>query len=209
MFLSKKVSSELSWALKFIEDGNSKITKDQAKGVFLGLLNANVDKRVLHNLAFCYSEGIGTKKDFKKAFRLYNLAAKAGSLGAFFNIANMYEKGQGVKGNKKKAFEYYKKGAFIGDVWSHLNVGWYYYNGVGTSLNLELAEFHWKIAARKKIPSALYSLGILYSENQVDLKNIKLAVKFFKAAKGLGHLKSKAALIKAQKVLDRFNKGQK
>lgn len=203
--MSKKIGSDLKLAFNTIEKNFSTTSKDEAKATFRTLKDANVDPRVMHNLAFCYSEGFGTKRDYKKAFRLYKLSAKAGSLGAFFNIAHMYEKGQGVKKNQKKAFEYYKKGAEIGDVWSHLNVGWHYYNGVGTPMDLELAEFHWKAAAKKRIPSAIYSLGILYRSKGVSRKNLERALKQFEKAYELGHKKSGSEKIKTIKMLKRLD----
>lgn len=163
--------SDLQLAFQTIEDADLKVSNARAKEVFSILLNAKPDKQVLHNLAYCYSDGYGTKKNYKKAIGLYKLAAKAGSIGAYFYLATMHERGNGVMKSLSKAHQYYLRGAEVGDVWSHVNAGWNYYNGVGTAKNIRKAEYHWKTAAQKKDASGLYSLGILYSSDSFDRKS--------------------------------------
>ena len=60
--------------------------------------------------AHCY--GLGDYiQDYAEALRLYQQAAKLGSIGAYDDIGAMYEQGNGVAANAEKALNFYKEGA--------------------------------------------------------------------------------------------------
>lgn len=66
-------------------------------------------------LAFLYMEGKHVEQNYRKAFALYELAAKLSSSRAPYHLAYMYEEGKGVKQDKSKAFAWYSLGSDRGD----------------------------------------------------------------------------------------------
>ncbi|GBC21857.2 kinase-like domain-containing protein [Rhizophagus irregularis DAOM 181602=DAOM 197198] len=65
----------------------------------------------MNNLAICYENGIGTKKDLEKAFDLYQKAAENGDKEAQFNLGVCYEVGIGIEKDEVKASYWYQKAA--------------------------------------------------------------------------------------------------
>ena len=62
-----------------------------------------------HRLAFCYENGIGTKKDRYAAFYWYKSAQDGGAEGATFDLARCYAYGMGVGFDYKKAINLFLK----------------------------------------------------------------------------------------------------
>ncbi len=63
------------------------------------------DRNSLVNLGYCYDEGVGTKKNPRKAMYWYKKAAQHGDLAAYINIAIYYSS----RGNFKQAKYWYLK----------------------------------------------------------------------------------------------------
>jgi TPR repeat protein len=61
-----------------------------------------------------YCEGLGCKKDYKKAKKYFESAAAQGNIEALYNIGYLYQNGFGVKVDMDKAVEYYEKSAAKG-----------------------------------------------------------------------------------------------
>lgn len=55
------------------------------------------------NLGFCYQNGVGCKKDLRRAVYYYTIAAEDGSASAKFNLGMCYKNGGGVNVDFKKA----------------------------------------------------------------------------------------------------------
>ena len=57
-----------------------------------------------------YQAGLGTQKNLKEAFKIYQEAANEGNnANAQFNTGLMYLKGEGVEKDSSKTFEYWTK----------------------------------------------------------------------------------------------------
>ena len=71
------------------------------------------------NMAFMYDEGLGVKKDAKKAFALYQeVARESGNTFAQAKLGEMYLHGTGVKQDCKKAHFWLTKSAATHNPWA-------------------------------------------------------------------------------------------
>jgi len=57
-----------------------------------------------HNLAYAHSEGIGVKKNSRKAIEFYKNAASSGHEGSQFNLAMSYFNGEGVSASYSEGY---------------------------------------------------------------------------------------------------------
>ncbi|CAB4474467.1 unnamed protein product [Rhizophagus irregularis] len=114
----------------------------------------NGDKEAMYNLAKCYENGEGTKKNLEKAFHWYQKAAEKDHVAAIFNLSGCYRYGVGTEKNLEKAFHWYQKAAEKDHVEAMNNLALCYENGEGTEKNLEKA-FYWhkKVAECTKLSS--------------------------------------------------------
>ncbi|RHZ88307.1 hypothetical protein Glove_23g168 [Diversispora epigaea] len=96
-------------------------------------------------LADMHLNGLGGKKDTKKAFQIYSKLANEGSLTALTEVADCYLNGSGVEKNNEKAFELYLKSAEKG-ILAQYRVGLCYMEGIGTPKD-EAKGFQWYLKA--------------------------------------------------------------
>ncbi|MDO4994353.1 MAG: leucine-rich repeat protein [Bacteroidales bacterium] len=94
----KKCLLTLGLLFSFILAFGQTYSKDLEKAAKKG------DAVAQRNLGICYALGSGTKKDFKKAYKWFNLAAEQGDGGAQFCIGEMIEYRIPIKSQKKPSF---------------------------------------------------------------------------------------------------------
>ena len=68
-----------------------------------------------YNLACCYNNGKGVKKDPKKAVKWLRKAANQGNLDAQYNFGRCYKNGDGVNQDMLRAAKWFYKAAKQGD----------------------------------------------------------------------------------------------
>ncbi|RGB37266.1 kinase-like domain-containing protein [Rhizophagus diaphanus] len=87
---------------------------------FIGIGRQRITDMQLHNIIFsfglnmlgyCYSKGIGTSIDKRRAFDLYFKAASVDNHTAQYNVAVCFDEGIGTFKDFKKAIEWYKESA--------------------------------------------------------------------------------------------------
>lgn len=104
-----------------------------------------VDAFVLDLLAWLYNDGIGTKKDKKKAFEIYNKAftlylrdAENGDIDAMGEVACYYKNGLGISKDSEKAFVWTERIAEKTQTSESLaKLAYYYETGYGTERNID------------------------------------------------------------------------
>ena len=89
------------------------------------------DHRAMYALGSMYSSGQGVEKNLKKAFELFNEAAKNGRADAMYKLGIMYEEGIEVEKNYKKALRLYQKSSKKGYPLSQYRFGLMYEKGLG------------------------------------------------------------------------------
>lgn len=67
-------------------------------------------------------------QDYREALRLFNQAAKLGSIDAYELLGDMYENGLGVREDKQRALEYYKTGTRKGNFICYSKMGQLFLN---------------------------------------------------------------------------------
>ncbi len=109
--------------------------KGVEKNFRLSQKNYKITNSILHELAMKgnviaqrkvgenHGSGIGARRNLKRAFFYYLMAAKKGSPVCQPRVARAYEKGIGVKRNYRLAFDWYLKSAKRGNADSQYMVG--------------------------------------------------------------------------------------
>ncbi|UZO08574.1 uncharacterized protein OCT59_028828 [Rhizophagus irregularis] len=98
------------------------------------LLNDQNNSNSIYLLGKFNHLGIGISVNNKKAFELYQKAAKLGNAFGINNLGNCYENGIGTDIDKKKAFELYQKAVELGNAFGINNLGCCYENGIGSRI---------------------------------------------------------------------------
>lgn len=86
-------------------------------------------------------------QNFKRAFRLLKIAAKANIPDAHYDLAVCYEKAEGTKKNLQKAFLHYLSATVYGDKQGMRELARCYYYGIGTKKDVAVGRifYHrWK-----------------------------------------------------------------
>ena len=105
------------------------------------------NKKAAYALASWYLNGYHVRKNYRKAFKLLQIAVKNGSENGFvqykdalYDIAVCYEMGHGTTKDTKLAFSHYLMSAFNGDTQAIEEVSRCLYHGIGVSKDKELSS---------------------------------------------------------------------
>jgi TPR repeat protein len=93
------------------------------------------DPKAQLQLAGCYNEGRGIKKDKTQALGWIEKAANQNYPKAQATLGQCYLDGEIVQKNEKEAFRWYKQAAENGLAEGQYNIGCSYYNGIGVTKN--------------------------------------------------------------------------
>ncbi len=96
-------------------------------------------------------KGKGVKRNPRKAFKYYELAADLGYTPGLNNLGMCYARGEGVPKNLLKAIKYYKLAANQGSAAAQYNLAMYYKDGDGVEKDTKEADRLFKLAAKKGV----------------------------------------------------------
>ncbi len=142
-------------------------------------------------LGYIYRNGIGIKKDRKKALTYIIPAALEQNSFAQYNLGFMYSNGLQFETDKKKAFTYYRIAAANGDPFAQHNLGSYYFQRSknNNDANTKLALDWFLKAAAQNLSQSQTALGLLYEKLSKEYGNRnkqkqykKLAFQYYKKA---------------------------
>ena len=115
-------------------------------------------------LAYAFDVGLGTRRDKRRAIRLYRRAWQQGSSAAASNIATVHRD----RSNLRLAFKWWSRAAAVGDGEAAVDVGYCYQYGIGTRRNARLACEMYKRAIASTSTTdcgreeAMYHLAVAY-----------------------------------------------
>ncbi|MCM1295443.1 MAG: leucine-rich repeat protein [Muribaculaceae bacterium] len=139
---------------------------------------------------YCFGNGIvfgvASKKDKKKAFKLYYSAAQKGVVEAMYNLGRCYDSDIGVKRNAKEAVKWFREAANKGHAKAMCTLGCCYDIGSGVIKNPKEAVMWFERAADKGDAFAMYFLYTNYLQGRGVKKNSEEAEKWIKKAKENG-----------------------
>lgn len=150
-------------------------TEDEVKLAWQYLKNAESLGSVaaVNTIGLCYKEGIGVKRDVKKAIKYFERAAKSEYVYAFNNLGKYYEE---LK-NYKKAFNEYLKSANLGESWAANKIGEMYRLGLGIKKDLKKAYEYYTISEEASIREicwySKYNLAKYFYLNGSAIVNIE------------------------------------
>ena len=176
--------------LGVIRDGDSFVRVNLASSFYWMKKSADQGLTVAEmELAYKYSQGIGTAVNKALAFELLKKSAKRGYAPSQYRLAYMYEKGVETAAvvNKYLAFEWYKKSAEQGFAPAEYELAVMYRDGVGTVVNKYLALYLLKKSAEQGFAPAEYELAVMYRDGVGTVVNKYLALYLLKKSADQGY----------------------
>ena len=161
--------------------------------VMLSQEAANGNSGALLTLGTMYERGIGTQRDFAKAFDCYSRAAAAGLAEGFYNTGVCYEIGMGTVGsadpkNAELAFQNFEKAAERGLSQGLYKLAAMYMSGTGVAKNEAWGVELLGRAAAAGHAGAANDLGVIYFEgNFGQAKDAAKAFDWFGKSAELGN----------------------
>lgn len=139
---------------------------------------------------YCY--GLGTEKNYTKAFEWLLKSAKENNKFAQFSLANLYYYGNGVEKDLSQAFLWYKKSASQGQPYASYAVAQMYSNGEYVTKDDDSAQQHYKQAIsgffnleqkEQADENLFYKIGMMYKYGLgTDIDIIKAVDYFIRSA---------------------------
>ena len=130
------------------------------------------------------------QKEYQKALKAFELAAKSGNLDALTALGVMYIGGIGVEQNNLKGYDYIKRAADKSDPKAQYTLGALYYLGAGVEKDYKKA-FNWlNLASEQNYIDAKYNLGVMYEFGEGVEKSYKKAYEYYLFAARRDNLES-------------------
>ncbi len=148
----------------------------------------------LTNLGDMYFQGLGVRKNLKKAKEYYENAAAQSDRDALHNLGHMYHEGTGVTKDLTMAKECYEKAAELGNPLSIFNLDRMYFYGGATKRDYSAAMRYYEEAAKLGDAMAFYELGAMYANGEGCEIDFKKALKYFELANRCGITDASAAI---------------
>lgn len=129
----------------------------------------------MYQLGLLYANGHGVNRDYRKAFVLFQNAAKEGEVDAMFSLAVQYQHGDGVHKNLEESVKWFTKAADKGLAAAQFNLGTMYSNGLGVQQDFIKAKDWYLKAAAQNFARAQFNLALMYFEGMGVDKNIEMS----------------------------------
>ena len=172
---------DLALTYRWKNFNEEKLLTNLEKAASFGYTKANIKMGQYYRL---------DKKDYKKAFEYYVLAANAGEGDGFAALGHMYNNGQGVAKDPQKALEYYEKAIALGSGWAYTDIGYFGYKKgeFGYEKNGQKAVEYYEKGCELGNGQGCYNLGYSFQRglNGLEENGLK-AVEYYEKAAALEH----------------------
>jgi len=141
------------------------------------------------------------QKEYQKAIKAFEFAAKAGNLDALTALGVMYIGGIGVEQNNTKGYQYIREAADMSDPKAQYTLGALYYLGAGVKKDYKKA-FNWlNLASEQNYIDAKYNLAVMYEFGQGVDQSYEKAYEYYLFAARRDNLESQI------KIADMYRDG--
>jgi len=129
--------------------------------------------------------------EYKKAFTLYEQAAKSGDTTAQNALSYLYFNGIGVSKDKKEGLAWITKAAQSGDARAAYDLGMMYLIGENVQKDLKKAAKWLEVAADKGNTEAQFNLALMYFNGDGVKQDVNKAAALLEEAAQHGHTRAK------------------
>lgn len=137
----------------------------------------------LCNEASKYYNGTnGVTQNYKKAFEIYEQAAKKGSARAQYYLGEIYEDGNGTEKDRIVAYQWYKKAADNGDAIACNRLGNLFYSGETVPQDYSTAFSWFKQSAEKGYKWGQFNFGNMYYNGKGCKQDYEKAIAWYQKA---------------------------
>ena len=140
-----------------------------------------------NNVGNMYAEGLGVKRDEKKALIWFRKSADQDFVLAQRNMGRMFHDGRGTKRNEAAALVWFKKAGAQGDPLSQFMVGRLTAAGDGVKRDYTQARYWFTQAADRGNVDAMYSMGMLCEVGLGKPQDIAEALMWYEKAAARKH----------------------
>lgn len=138
------------------------------------------DPEAFRVLGSAYNSGSqGLKQNRKKAYELWNSAAKLGSICAHYDIACAYKRGNGIEKDTEKAIYHCKLAAMGGHEVARYDLG----TSEGINWNLNIAIKHFIVSAKAGYDESLTAVGAGYKDGLITKDEYASTLRAYKRSK--------------------------
>lgn len=140
-----------------------------------------------YNIAEKHCRGIGTERDYSKAFYYYKKAAELGHVKAQFDLAQCYRLGKGTPTNLPDSVYWYNKSAEQGYSVAQNYLGFCYELGQGVNKNFAKAFYWYQKSAQQGYSIAQNNLGVCLELGHGTEKDSAKAFYWYQKSAEQGH----------------------
>ena len=163
-------------------------TAQKVVGAWKPTLPLRTVNKVRTDYAFACYNGKGVRKDWRRAFQVFEKSASNGDAIAQLMLGFMYLDGDGVSVNSVLGARWVERSARQGNMIAESIIGMLYIDGEGVGKSDTIAHMYLKRAADKGDASAQCNLGILYfSNDSVVHQDKEKGMDLFRKAAAGGH----------------------
>lgn len=141
----------------------------------------NIDAQITLGYMYLYGEN-GVDKNYDKAFRYYNMAAKQNDSIAINNVGSLYFSGIGTEQSLSKAAQMFEKASNMGNTEASVNLAFIYLTKDSALNNPQAAIQLLKSASEAGNPTAKFLLGYSYFKGFVVEQNYKKSIALIRDA---------------------------
>ena len=187
--MNKSDNEKFRLAYKILNENDNSLSNDRKKYAF-NIWQELAQKYIRSSfyLGVCYDDGFGTKRNVKKAFEWYRVAAvEGGHPESMYNLFIMYRDGVGVGKNNKMALKWLKDAVKQRDISAIRDLGYCYHEGNLLPKDYAKAAKLYNEAAQQGDTKSQWNLALCYLNGEGVKKSDRWGKYWLEKAAKNGH----------------------